>query len=101
MQTETKNLDQDLKNLRIDRTKRREPEQPSKWATRWIVTGIIFLLILGVGATLFRLTSKATEVETFRVTAKGAASADDAGIILNAAGYIVAHHKIQVTPKVM
>jgi HlyD family secretion protein len=101
MPTETKNLDQDLNSLRIDRSRRREPEPPSKWATRWIVTGIVILLLLGVGVTLFRLTSKATEVETFRVTAKGAASADDPGVILNAAGYIVAHHKIQVTPKVM
>src|SRR5256885_9341461 len=99
MPTETKNLDQDLKNLRIDRSKRHEPERPSKWATRWIVTGIALLLLLSVGVTLFRLTSKATEVETFRVTAKGTGSADDPGIILNAAGYIVAHHKIQVTPK--
>ena len=101
MPIETKNLDQDLNSLRIDRNRRREPEKTAKWATRWIIAGVVLFVLLGAAATVFRLTSQATEVETYRVTAKGAASADDPGVILNAAGYIVAHHKIQVTPKVM
>jgi len=101
MPIETKNLDQDLNSLRIDRNRRREPEKTAKWATRWIIAGVVLFVLLGAAATVFRLTSQSTEVETYRVTAKGAASADDPGVILNAAGYIVAHHKIQVTPKVM
>jgi HlyD family secretion protein len=101
MPTETKNLDRDLKSLRIDRSQRYDPERPSKWATRWIMGGIILFVLLGVAATVFRLNSKATEVETYRVSAKSSAAGDDLGIVLNAAGYIVAHHKIQVTPKVI
>ena len=31
-------MDAELKNLQIDRNKRRSAE-PSKWATRWIITG--------------------------------------------------------------
>jgi len=101
MPTETKNLGKDLSSLKIDRTQRRDPEKPSRWATRWIISGIVLFVVFGVAVAAFRLTEKATEVETFRVVAKTAGTADDPGVILNAAGYIVAHHKIQVTPKVM
>ena len=70
MATETKNLDQDLNSLRIDRNRRREPEKTAKWATRWIIAGVVLFVLLGAAATVFRLTSQATEVETYRVTAK-------------------------------
>src|SRR5262245_30465009 len=101
MPTETKNLGKDLSGLKIDRGQRRDPEKPSRWATRWIMSGIVFFVVLGIAVMAFRLTNKATEVETFRVVVKTAGTPDDPGVILNAAGYIVAHHKIQVTPKVM
>src|SRR5262245_49996146 len=101
MPTETRNLGRDLSSLKIDRTQRRDPERPSKWATRWIISGIVFFVVLGVSVAAFRLTNKATEVDTVRVVAKTAGTSDDSGVTLNAAGYIVAHHKIQVTPKVM
>src|SRR5260370_33075393 len=39
-------MDAELKNLQIDRKKRRSQE-PSKWATRWIVCGVLILLLLG------------------------------------------------------
>ena len=101
MVSDTTQLDHDLNSLKIDRKRRRQPEGPSKWATRWIVAGIVFFVLLGLAAMAFRFTSQAVEVETYRVTAKSGASAgDDPGIILNAAGYIVAHHKIQLTAKV-
>ena len=95
-------LDHDLNRLKIDRKRKRQPEGPSKWATRWIVAGIALFVLLGLAAAVFRFTSQAVEVETYRVTAKtGASVGDDPGIILNAAGYIVAHHKIQLTAKVV
>jgi HlyD family secretion protein len=102
MASDTNQLDHDLNSLKIDRHRRRTPEGPSKWAKRWIVGGILLFVLLGVAATVFRFTTQAVEVETYRVTAKTAAAAgDDPGIILNAAGYIVAHHKIQLTAKVV
>src|ERR1035441_10159321 len=39
-------MDAELKNLQIDRNKRRSAE-PSKWATRWIIGGVLILLLLG------------------------------------------------------
>jgi hypothetical protein len=91
MASDTKQLDHDLNSLKIDRHRRRNPDGPSKWATRWIVAGIVLFVLLAIAATAFRFTTHAVEVETYRVTAKTAATAgDDPGIILNAAGYIVA-----------
>jgi HlyD family secretion protein len=92
-------MDAELQNLRIDRTKRRQ-SGPSRWATIWIAVGIILLLLLG-GYSLFsgRL-QQAPEVETVRVQAISAASAPE-GVVLNATGYIVAAHKIEVAAKVI
>lgn len=101
MPTDIKNLDQDLKSLQIDRKKQRDPEKRSKWATRWIIAGVVLFLLVGLAVTAFRLSSKATEVETYQVTSRSSVTGGEAGVALNAAGYIVAHHKIQVTPKVV
>lgn len=90
-----------LESLKIDRSQRRKPDGPSRWAVRWIVGGVAFFALLGVAATAFRFTSQAVEVETYRVMARTAAASDDMGVVLNAAGYIVAHHKIQLTAKVV
>src|SRR5439155_18149657 len=92
-------MDAELKNLQIDRSKRRS-NAPSKWATRWIVAGIVVFVLLGA----WRLTSERLNappvVEVQRVKSVSAASAPE-GVVLNATGYIVAAHKIQVAAKVI
>src|SRR5882762_5652385 len=92
-------MDAELKNLQIDRSKRRSTA-PSKWATRWIVAGIVVFVLLGA----WRLTSERLNappvVEVQRVKSVSAASAPE-GVVLNATGYIVAAHKIQVAAKVI
>ncbi len=90
-------MDADLKSLQIDRS--RPLHAPSKWAARWIVAGLVVLASLGV----WRLTSElnaAPEVEIQRVKAVSAAAAPQ-GVVLNATGYIVATHKIEVAAKVV
>ncbi len=101
MPTESKNLDQDLRGLKIDRQGRRKPEKLSKWSVTWIIGGVLILAVLGVWVTTMRLTGKAAEVETYRVSSSNLGSTDGSGIILNAAGYIVSHHKIELTSKVV
>jgi HlyD family secretion protein len=95
-------METDLKSLRIDRSKKKEAE-PSSWAVRWIIGGVMVFVILGAGRFAFDKLNAATEVETVRVVSKdgGAASANSGDIILNATGYIVAHHKIEVAAKVV
>ena len=94
-------MDAELKSLRIDRQKSTEPE-PSKWATRWIVGGVTLFLVLGLSRFAYTKLNAATPVEVVRVHAiqSGSQAARDA-VILNATGYIVAHHNIEVAAKVV
>ncbi len=94
-------MDAELKNLRIDRSKRRG-EASSRWATIWILTGIALLVLAGGGRYLYGLANREKDVETVRVRASSAADQAAAGdVILNATGYIVAAHKIELASKVM
>jgi HlyD family secretion protein len=92
-------MDAELKNLQIDRTKRRSAE-PSKWATRWIIAGVVILLLLGGWRFAAEKFNPAPLVEVQRVKSISAGSAPQ-GVILNATGYIVAAHKIEVAAKVI
>ncbi len=93
-------MDSELKSLRIDRTRSAKGE--SKWATRWILSGVTLFVLLGVARFAYSKLTAATEVDTVRVVATNPGSAAAQGeVILNATGYIVAHHKIQVAAKVV
>src|SRR5205814_6273682 len=92
-------MDDELKSLRIDRTKRRSAA-PAKWPRRWIVGGIALFLLLGLSRFAYQKVNAATEVEVLRVRSTAAAGAPE-GIVLNATGYIVAAHKIELASKVM
>ncbi len=88
----------DLKDLHIDREDRRP--SGSRFAMPWAaVLGVIGVL-LGAAALAYKTLNAGVEVETLRVQA---ASPDAAGpgVILNATGYIVAAHKIEVSSKVV
>jgi multidrug resistance efflux pump len=91
-------MEADLKTLQIDRSTQRSPE-PSKWAVRWIVGGVALFALLGMGRVAYDKLNAATEVDTVRVAAGGAGGGP--GVALNATGYIVAHHEIEVASKVI
>src|SRR5690242_16531397 len=96
-------MEPDLKSLQINRTERPAAE-PSRWAKRWIIIGVSAFVLLGVTRLLYKTTfAAAREVDTVRVKAYSAGSpaAGGPGVALNATGYIVAHHTIQVSSKVV
>jgi len=95
-------MEADLKSLRIDRKKKASGE-PSRWATRWILAGVLLFLLLGAARFGYNMVTAATDVELVRVQAQGGTASLDEGrrVILNATGYIVAAHKIEVASKVM
>jgi HlyD family secretion protein len=94
-------MEAELKSLRIDRSKKRS-EQPSRWATAWILGGIALILLSAGGFYAYGMLTRATEVDTMRVRATSAGDAARAGdVILNATGYIVAAHKIELAAKVV
>jgi len=92
-------MDAELRNLQIDRGKRRSTE-PSRWATRFIITGVVLFLLLGAWRLASDKLNAAPLVDVLRVRSIAAASAPE-GVVLNATGYIVAAHKIEVAAKVI
>lgn len=97
-------MDADIDKLRIDRGKKQTPEGGSPWARRIIIGGILLFVFAGAGRYIYGALNSAVEVDVHRV--KSASTATSAGgnaqtVILNATGYIVAHHKIQVASKVV
>ncbi len=95
-------MEDDLKSLRIDRSKKRSTE-PSPWAVRWIIIGILIFVLLGAGRFVYGKLNAATEVDVVRVHAPKtpAGSGAEQVVILNATGYIVAAHKIELASKVV
>ncbi|HXF27167.1 MAG TPA: efflux RND transporter periplasmic adaptor subunit [Bryobacteraceae bacterium] len=94
-------MEAELKSLQIDRGKKRS-EGPSPWAVRWIIGGVVIFVVLGALAFAYQKLNAATEVDVFRVKpAMTFAGGEDRNIILNATGYIVAAHKIEVASKVV
>jgi HlyD family secretion protein len=93
-------MDAELKNLQIDRSSRRSSQGPARWATIWIITGVILLVLAGAYSLLAGKWNQAPVVETIRVQAISPASAPE-GVVLNATGYIVAAHRIELAAKVI
>ncbi len=91
-------MDADLESLRIDR--RRPSGEPPRWAVRWIVAGVSLFVLLGAARFLWSRLNAAVEVEVVRVAPAETAGAGPP-IVLNATGYIVAAHKIELASKVM
>ena len=94
-------MDAELKSLQIDRGPR-SSGQPSGMAKGWIIA-VVLVILLFTGAWFMFLSDKldaSPVVEVQRVHAVSAASAPE-GVVLNAAGYIVAAHRIEVAAKVI
>ena len=89
----------DLHDLKIDRDRKRPPAA-SKWATRWILIGVSLVVLLGLGRVVYNTLASTPQVQTVRVSAPRAGS-DPGSVVLNATGYIVAHHEIEVASKVV
>lgn len=97
-------MEAEIKNLRIDRSRKVSTDEGSPWAKRIIIGGVLLFVLAGAGRFLYGYLNNALEVDLYRVkSASAAGSAASAGrtVILNATGYIVAHHKIQVASKVV
>ena len=97
-------MEDDLKSLRIDRSKKKRSDGPSPWATRIIVIGIALFILLGAGRFVYGKLNASTEVDVVRVRAPRAAASGGTGdrvVVLNATGYIIAHHKIELAAKVV
>jgi len=94
-------MEPELKSLRIDRSKKRSSE-PSRGVGGWIFGGIALIVLFAGGFYAYGMLTKATDVDVVRIHAVSASDATRAGdVILNATGYIVAAHTIELGSKVM
>jgi len=97
MAEQNQKFDEKLAGLRIDRAERQRKDSP-RWTKWWILVGIALFILLGVWVMGFGETP--LEVETVRVTPQTAGESGDS-VVLEAAGYVVPHHKIEVASKVV
>ena len=93
-------MDQELKGLRIDRSGDGE-RRSSGWASKWILIGVALFVLAGIGATAYKKLTAALEVTTVRAQAQQTVGAGGRAVVLNATGYVIAAHKIQVASKVV
>lgn len=90
----------ELKSLRIDRNRKRASE--SSGVVKWIAIALLFVALTAGAIYAYGAFTKPTEVDVLRVRAAAAGDAARTGdVILNATGYIVAAHKIQLAAKVV
>ena len=94
-------MDAEIKSLRIDRSAKQK-NRSGRGLLRWILVSFGLSVLLGVAFVLYGRLNAAVEVETVRVrTASTASPGAPAGAtILNATGYIITAHKIELASKV-
>jgi HlyD family secretion protein len=91
-------MEAELNKLRIDRSEKARRDDPPRG--RWVVAGIVMFVI---AFALFWLlgSAHAIEVKTIRVRIPEGSEASADPVVLNATGYIVAAHKIELASKVI
>ena len=69
---------------------------------RWIVIGVLLFVLLGAARFTFGKLNAPTDVETWCAYVRpGLLGGGDQLVILNATGYIIAAHKIELAAKVV
>jgi len=95
-------VETDLQKLRIDKAHRAKRDESSAWP--WIFLVLVLIVAAG-GFWQYRTASAATPVQTVRVrlpepgTGASTASTDADTVLLNATGYVMAAHKIELASK--
>jgi HlyD family secretion protein len=91
-------VEHELAKLRIDKAHKAKRDEKSVWP--WVV---VALLVLGGGVGLWQWTSAAAApvVETIRVRVPDASTMQSDHALLNATGYVMAAHKIELAAKVV
>jgi HlyD family secretion protein len=93
-------MEPELKSLRIDRSRKRPPS--SGGASRWILIIVLIVLVSGGAIYAYGTLTRPVEVDVLRVKSASVGDAGQTGdVILNATGYIVAAHKIELAAKVV
>jgi HlyD family secretion protein len=93
-------MELELRNLKIDRTARRQQESKSRMVLNLIAVAVL-ISIAAIGALiLYKKLNAATVVQVVQVQSPMSVSAAGEQVVLSATGYIIAAHKIEVASKV-
>jgi HlyD family secretion protein len=94
-------MDSELRSLKIDRS-RKGRSRETRPTVRLIAIAIVLAVLLTALAYLWSRANAATVVETVRArVVQNGSGASEGAVILNATGYIVAAHKIELASKVV
>lgn len=91
-------VDNDLSKLRIDKALKARRDERSKWP--WMLAALL-LLVCGGGAWQWIRASSVPTVETIRVRVPDGMVTEAQLVKLNATGYVIAAHKIELASKVV
>src|ERR1700722_19657722 len=91
-------METELRNLKIDRTARRE--KTSKPVLNLIVIAVLVAVTAVDVTLLYKKLNAATVVQVIQVQSLMSVSAAGDQVVLSATGYIIAAHKIEVASKV-
>jgi HlyD family secretion protein len=91
-------MEHELQKLRIDKAHKARRDERSVWP--WVFV-VLLLLGGGIGFWKWREASAATFVQTIRVTVPEGAVTESDLVMLNATGYVMAAHKIELASKVV
>ena len=96
-----KSTEKDLSVLQIDRSRKEalDPEKKIPWGPLAYV-GAAVVLVVAVGLVVSGVFASAPQVEVQRVNVEQG-GASPGNVVLTAGGYIVAHHTIEVSSKVI
>lgn len=92
-------MENDLSGLAIDKSLKASTSEPNARAVKWVTAGIVMLAILG--GTFYVFSDGPAHESTIQTlpTAEAKPTGPGADLVLQATGYIVARHKIQVASK--
>ena len=95
-------VEAELQKLRIDKQHKARRDERSVWP--WVVV-VLLLLALSAGVWKWKTATPTPVVQTMRVklieNAGGGGATDDRPTVLNATGYVIAAHKIELASKVV
>src|SRR5207247_9624744 len=91
-------MEHELEKLRIDKSHKARKDERSIWP--WAIV-VLLLLIGGIGLWQWQVASATSPVQTSRVRVPDGTVKDTDRVLLNATGYVMAAHKIELASKVV